>query len=82
MNTQPVLVSPYAANGNILQYLQEYPDANRLRLVSLCLPCAADVHVAKITQVAEGLVYLHEDAGLVHGDIKGVSHTLLSKCWR
>ncbi|KZV97228.1 kinase-like protein [Exidia glandulosa HHB12029] len=53
--TQQVLVSPYIRNGNMLQYLKRFPDADRLRL---------------IMQTVEGIVYLHDDVGYVHGDIK------------
>ncbi|EMD31549.1 hypothetical protein CERSUDRAFT_162781 [Gelatoporia subvermispora B] len=48
------LVSQWMEHGTIRQYLQNYPDADRLELV---------VHIAT------GLKYLH-DLGVVHGDLK------------
>ncbi|EJD54189.1 kinase-like protein [Auricularia subglabra TFB-10046 SS5] len=42
-------------NGNMCQYLKINPGVNRLLLVQ---------------QVAEGLQYLHDTAGIVHGDLK------------
>ncbi|EJD48436.1 kinase-like protein, partial [Auricularia subglabra TFB-10046 SS5] len=49
------LVAPYMRNGNMLRYIQANPDNNPLGLV---------------IQVAEGLRYLHDNAGIVHGDLK------------
>ncbi|EJD35392.1 kinase-like protein [Auricularia subglabra TFB-10046 SS5] len=55
-STQVALVSPFMKNGNMCEYLKENPKNNRLNLV---------------IQVAEGLQYLHCDARVVHGDLKG-----------
>ncbi|EJD44575.1 kinase-like protein [Auricularia subglabra TFB-10046 SS5] len=52
---QVALVSPLMANGNMSQYLRDNPSVDRLRLV---------------IEVCEGLCYLHDDAGVVHGDLK------------
>ncbi|KAG9012228.1 hypothetical protein FRB90_006774 [Tulasnella sp. 427] len=52
----PCLISPWCSNGNILEYISKSPDADRRML---------------ITQVAEGLVYLHgREPPVVHSDIK------------
>ncbi|KAG6842250.1 hypothetical protein C0991_000220 [Blastosporella zonata] len=53
------LVSPWMANGNVLQYLQRNPDDDRRSL---------------ILDVAQGLDYLHTfDPSVIHGDLRGVS---------
>ncbi|KAG8979221.1 hypothetical protein FRB90_008173, partial [Tulasnella sp. 427] len=52
----PCLISPWCSNGNITEYLTRNTEANRLKM---------------ITQVAEGLAYLHgRDPVVVHSDIK------------
>ncbi|KAH7925359.1 kinase-like protein [Leucogyrophana mollusca] len=56
---QVCLVSPWMANGNIVQYLKDTPQANRHSLV---------------VDVAHGLKYLHFlDPPIVHGDLKGAN---------
>ncbi|EJD40029.1 kinase-like protein [Auricularia subglabra TFB-10046 SS5] len=50
------LVSPLMKNGNMVEFLRKKPSANRLKLM---------------TEVAEGLEYLHVSARIVHGDLKG-----------
>ncbi|KAG1740777.1 kinase-like domain-containing protein, partial [Suillus paluster] len=51
------LVSPWMENGNIVDFLKIYPDANRRSLVM---------------DVARGLRYLHSfNPPVVHGDLKG-----------
>ncbi|KAF8147146.1 kinase-like domain-containing protein, partial [Mycena galopus ATCC 62051] len=51
------LVSPWMKNGNVMAFLQTYPDFNKSCLVR---------------NVASGLEYLHDlDPPVVHGDIKG-----------
>ncbi|KAG8898725.1 hypothetical protein FRB99_007197, partial [Tulasnella sp. 403] len=50
------LISPWCANGNVLQYLQVHPDVDRRSLV---------------LQVAEGVVYLHtRNPPVIHADLK------------
>ncbi|KAG8900248.1 hypothetical protein FRB99_006179 [Tulasnella sp. 403] len=53
-NDQLYLVSPWADNGFILEYLKAYPDADRRRLIG---------------ETANALQYIH-GRGFVHGDIK------------
>ncbi|KAG5650669.1 hypothetical protein H0H81_011446, partial [Sphagnurus paluster] len=57
MGRQLSLVSPWANNGNLVEYIQKRPTADRL------LFC---------TDVAEGINYLHENE-IVHGDLKGLN---------
>ncbi|KAF9789247.1 kinase-like domain-containing protein [Thelephora terrestris] len=54
-NDVPVIVTPWMDNGNITEYLLQFPDADRLRLL-LC--------------VIKGVRYLHS-CNIAHGDIKG-----------
>ncbi|KAG9046258.1 hypothetical protein FS837_004784 [Tulasnella sp. UAMH 9824] len=55
-NDHATLISEWQHYGNIMSFLREHPDVNRLEL---------------ITQTAEALAYLHERSSpLVHGDIK------------
>jgi len=49
------LVSPFCGNGTIINYLQRWPDLNRLHL---------------LRQVASGLKYLHDNT-IVHADLSG-----------
>ncbi|KAG8909006.1 hypothetical protein FRB99_000109 [Tulasnella sp. 403] len=59
----PSLVSPWYTNGNITEFLRSNPDADRRALLS---------------QVAEGLVFLHNsNPVIIHSDIKG-SNVLIS----
>ncbi|KAG8958338.1 hypothetical protein FRC03_009216 [Tulasnella sp. 419] len=51
----PCLVSPWFPNGNLIEYLQSHPNANRLSLAS---------------DVTKALRYLHS-IPVVHGDLKG-----------
>ncbi|KAF8598604.1 kinase-like protein [Ceratobasidium sp. AG-I] len=51
------MVSPWMDNGNLRQYIEKKPNANRYRL---CV------------DVAEGVSYLHSIT-MVHGDIKGIN---------
>lgn len=53
----PALVCPYYVNGNLVNYLESYPDANAIRLLA---------------EAAEALAYLHslEPHSIIHGDIK------------
>ncbi|PBK97927.1 kinase-like protein [Armillaria gallica] len=53
------LISPWMDNGNIMSYLQVYPDHNR--------------HTS-LVQVAEGMMYLHNlEPPIVHADIRGAN---------
>lgn len=49
------LVTTYAENGDILQYLGSHESADRLSLA---------------IQILEGLQFLHNDAGFAHGNLK------------
>jgi len=49
----PILVSPWQANGNIRQYLSNYPDADKLQLM---------------TATANAMEFIHSK-GIVHGNI-------------
>ncbi|KAG6856638.1 hypothetical protein H0H87_002228 [Tephrocybe sp. NHM501043] len=53
------LVSPWMANGNVLQYLQQNPDGDRRTF---------------ILDVARGLEFLHTfDPSVIHGDLRGTN---------
>ncbi|KAF8341224.1 kinase-like domain-containing protein [Cantharellus anzutake] len=49
------IVSQFCPHYNAPRYLLKYPEANREKMVC---------------EVARGLRYLHDDAGIVHGDVK------------
>ena len=65
-------------NGNVMEYVRSNPEANRLRLVSpgvhssrkLMFMSLDDLQLSEVTS---GVTYLHE-LGIVHGNLKGVSH--------
>jgi serine/threonine protein kinase len=69
------LVSPWMTHGNILDFIDESPEADRLSLVcACCKPAATFLSKHQIAQCSHGLRYLHDyHPGLVHGNIKGVS---------
>jgi len=56
-NSTIYMVSPWMSNGDILRYLKNNPEADRLKLLG---------------QIGEGLLYLHTlNPPVVHGDIRG-----------
>ncbi|KAJ7915950.1 kinase-like domain-containing protein [Mycena leptocephala] len=53
------LVSPWMKNGNVMAFLERYPDFNKISLVR---------------DIANGLEYMHSlDLPVVHGDLKGAN---------
>ncbi|PBK84655.1 kinase-like protein, partial [Armillaria gallica] len=53
------LASPWMSNGNIMSFLEQNPDHDRLK---------------SITEIANGLDYLHNlDPVIVHSDIRGAN---------
>ena len=72
------IISEWMPNGNVMEYVRSNPEANRLRSVSpaahspweLTFICPNNL---QLSEVASGVTYLHE-LGIVHGDLKGVSH--------
>lgn len=70
---QLALVSPFMANGNLCEYVVATRDVDYLRVVRATdLLGGRLICDAQISEVAEGLQYLHRDAKVVHGDIKCV----------
>ena len=70
------MISDWMINGNINDFVEAHPDADRLGLV--CFPQSIAVLtsliIAKFPQlagVAQGLIYIHSK-GMIHGDLKGV----------
>ncbi|KZO92465.1 kinase-like protein [Calocera viscosa TUFC12733] len=57
-STQLCMISPWMVNGNIMEYLESNPDANRLRL---------------LWDIVKGVDYLHrlKPNQIIHGDLKG-----------
>ncbi|KZV99441.1 kinase-like protein [Exidia glandulosa HHB12029] len=64
---QTVIVLPYMANGNLLEYLRRTPTSGR----------CDDPTDRLIQQVASAVCYLHYTAGITHGDLK-CSNVLVS----
>ncbi|KAG8919750.1 hypothetical protein FRC01_001137 [Tulasnella sp. 417] len=56
-NQHLYFVSPFIANGTLIEYIARHPLVNRVRLLS---------------ETADALSYLHRN-GIVHGDIKGTN---------
>jgi len=76
--TEFAMVSEWMPNENINQFLRVHEDANRFELVSSSLepPQPSPLTVVLFPQlcdVTRGLIYMHGQ-GMVHGDLKGVSH--------
>ncbi|KAF9497851.1 WD40 repeat-like protein [Pleurotus eryngii] len=53
--TRPFIVTRFCANGNVLEYLRQNPDADRVVLLH---------------EVSLGMIYLHSQ-GIIHADLKG-----------
>lgn len=68
------LVSPFAENGSLPDYLEKNPNANKHVLVSskLCFDFALRQlrTFLQLFQTALAIAYLHK-SGVIHGDIKG-----------
>ena len=69
------VVSPWMPEGDLLQYLDRYPGANRVSIVRARVLHDASIlnYFRQMVGVADGLSYLHS-SDVIHGDLKGVSH--------
>ena len=68
------MASEWMENGNINEFIDVHPDANRFKLVRYILTAYradTDGRLSQLTDVARGLIYMH-DQGMIHGDLKGV----------
>lgn len=71
---QPLqLVSEWMSGGDLTDYIEQYPNTNRLGLVG-DPPYRLVIHLSssQLREIAEGLNYLHH-CNIIHGDLKGVS---------
>jgi serine/threonine protein kinase len=75
------MISDWMINGNITEFLNENPGANRLGLVGFSFRISLRFVFAydriQLEDVARGLIYIHR-RGIIHGDLKGVSSNLKS----
>lgn len=74
------MVSPWQANGDLMQYLKVHTSLDRLPVVSENERQTANfltrTVLYQVRQVADALLYLHSNKPkIIHGDIKGVSFT-------
>ena len=75
--TRFAMVSEWMVNGNINEFVQAHPDADRLGLVIFLFEVQLSrfllmaPRLPQLRDVGVGLEYLH-DQGVVHGDLKGV----------
>ena len=68
------MVSEWMPNGNIRQFVQEYTQVDRLRLVCLSTHSYNLTLVLMLRQlldICQGLLFLHSH-DVIHGDLKGV----------
>ena len=65
-------------NGTATKYLKDQPESKKFELVMIytLFVSSWSEYSKQVKQVAQGLKYLHVEAGqVIHGDIKGVSKT-------
>ncbi|CUA72129.1 Ephrin type-A receptor 10 [Rhizoctonia solani] len=55
---QLAMVSTWMDNGSMCEFLRRHPQTNRYLLC---------------TQIIDGVIYLHDEKGIVHGDLKGAN---------
>ena len=68
-------------NGSITEYMDKHPQVGCIDLVSGFVPGAttrSKYQISQLRDVANGLYYLHS-YGIIHGDLKAVSHSTLSQ---
>ncbi|KDR78359.1 hypothetical protein GALMADRAFT_64814 [Galerina marginata CBS 339.88] len=56
-NPQPFLVTKYCPNGNVMDYIREFPEVNRMSILH---------------QVSVGMMYLHSQS-IIHADLKAAN---------
>ena len=73
------MVSEWMVNGNIAEYVRRNA-GNHLKLVSYnrATLCRRSLGAFQIVDAVEGLKYLH-GANIVHGDLKGVRLSAISR---
>ena len=71
---QLITISEWMMHGNIMEFIRKN-HVNRLELVrySTVLVTPFTEMREQLHGAAQGLSYLHDCAGLTHGDLKGVS---------
>ena len=73
------LVSVWMTGGELPEYVNAHPHADRLGLVSICsAPMGTVLTARQLSDAADGLSYLHSH-GIIHGDLKGVRKTECSR---
>jgi len=68
------MVSEWMPNGNVRQYVQNHPEADRLQLVCPPAPLGRTAFILmsrQLLDICHGLQFLHSH-DVIHGDLKGV----------
>ena len=66
----PAVVMPWFGNGNVLEFMQRNPKADKLQIVRLCSVSTSSCLTlsAQVKQLADVVNYIHAN-GEVHGNI-------------
>lgn len=72
----PMILTPLSENGNARSYRFRYPNANWLKIVGYSVlrnPIPGLILGLQLFEITLGVEFLHKEAKIVHGDLKGAN---------